>query len=80
MRRIARMRTSEKAAEFLQKSGEALLRGQVANAISLLYHATTIYKAKFNAVRLELNAAKRRGLLPQNFTAPKNRRELKKTG
>lgn len=78
MKMIMKMRNSEKSAEFFEKAWRAFETKQTASGIRLLFHATTIYGAKFNAILIELNAAKHKGFLPKDFQMPKNQAELKK--
>lgn len=77
VKRIVELRRSEKSAEFLEAAWKSFQKKQTAKALSILYSAATVYGTKFNAILFELNAAKRKGLLPQNFQIPRNTIELK---
>ncbi len=76
--KIMKIRRSEKSAELLEEAWKAFQGKQTAKGLRLLYSATSVYKARFNAILLELNAAKSKGMLPRNFQMPKNASELKK--
>lgn len=76
LKEVAEKRRSEKVSENLFKGWDALERGNIKAGLSLYLHAVTIYGGNFNAVKIELNAAKRKGLLPAGFTMPTNKKQL----
>ncbi len=78
IKRIMKTRNAEKAAENLFSGWSAMEKGNIKSGLSLYLHATTLYGAKFNAVIIELDAAKRKGFLPPNFPIPRNAKELEK--
>lgn len=77
MKKIMQTRRAEKAAENLFRGWSALEKGNAKTGLSFYLQAVKFYGAKFNAVQLELNAAKQKGFLPSDFPIPKNAEQLK---
>lgn len=75
---IMQTRRAEKAAEMLDTGWNAIEKGNAKKGLSCFHHATTVYGAPFNAIKIELTAAKRRGFLPTGFKIPENAEELAK--
>ena len=77
IKKTMEIRRSEKVAENLEKGWNALKRGNTKAGLSLYLQAVTVYRGNFNAVRIELITAKRKGFLPDRFAIPKNEGRLK---
>jgi len=78
MKKIMQARRAEKAAENLFRGWSALEKGNAKTGLGFYLQAARFYGAKFKAVAAELNAAKKRGLLPTDFRVPANAQGLER--
>lgn len=77
LKEVAEKRRSEKVSENPFKGWDALERGNIKAGLSLYLHAVTIYRGNFNAVKIELNAAKQRAFFQPALRCQRIKNNLK---